>query len=698
MITLAKAVLKFQKIELKNYRPFVDEFIDFSQENKRPITIVEGKNSAGKTSLVHAIHWCLYGDEKDIAESSKGKPRCNKKTMRELKIDEEFNTEVKITLADEDGPKYIISRTIKAKRFSDDNSEKFDTDAGGKVPKGITFSTTRNFSEKRKDGSWKSTDLDNIFTSRVEKLIPNSIAEFIIFNGEELDNFFKYDSVEKIKTGIKKVSGLPVLDSAIAHCEAMTKTYKKKSAKDAGADAQILNAEIESLKAQIKKDKIKYDRESKNVQELIEAEKILEIEREKLGGTKALDELKKHLEDEKRHKKEYQDFVARISQDQREYLIDNFSFVYCYDILENAQKILKKSELDGETPPPIHDYYVHGLIEQKECICGNDLSKDTRGLKKLGDLEETLHGTQIAEIANEGKTVLAKLFREKELGKISERLIKFRDDENKYKSAYRESREAVDGLMAKLENTNEKAITKNMQHLAKLRTQKGELEQSLPFQHSQILANDAKVQDMEKRLEKLTGETSTTKKWKRMYQLASMAYDDLLRIKYEILNDIRKDVRKTCEDIFIKIIARGSEIKKVDLTENYEMKVLDHDDDNIIGTLSAGQFLFLSLAYIAAVRTVTDTNFPMIIDSPLGRVDGEQRLFAAKTLPIYLEDVQMSLFVTNVEIDAIVEEDTETGERIGSVRELWNDENRIAKNWLLKINKDKEISTIEEIK
>ena len=83
MITLAKAVLKFQKIELKNYRPFVDEFIDFSQENKRPITIVEGKNSAGKTSLVHAIHWCLYGDEKDIAESSKGKPRCNKKTMRD---------------------------------------------------------------------------------------------------------------------------------------------------------------------------------------------------------------------------------------------------------------------------------------------------------------------------------------------------------------------------------------------------------------------------------------------------------------------------------------------------------------------------------------------------------------------------------------------------------------------------------------
>ena len=107
------------------------------------------------------------------------------------------------------------------------------------------------------------------------------------------------------------------------------------------------------------------------------------------------------------------------------------------------------------------------------------------------------------------------------------------------------------------------------------------------------------------------------------------------------------------------------------------MEVLDKIDSNIIGTLSAGQYLFLSLAYIAAVRTITDTNFPMIIDSPLGKIDGEQRLFAAKVLPVYLEDIQMSLFVTNVEIDAIIEKDTETGKRIGSVRELWNSEKRI---------------------
>ena len=177
---MSKTILKFHKIELRNYRPFIDQVVEFSQDDNKPITIVEGKNSAGKTSLVHAIHWCLYGKEKDIPEANKGKPRCNKKTMLELKNGEGFDTEVKITLADEEGPKYIITRIIKAKRFSDDNSEKYDTDAAGNVPNGITFSTDQSFNERRKDGSWETTDNDAIFTSRVERLIPKSISEFVI--------------------------------------------------------------------------------------------------------------------------------------------------------------------------------------------------------------------------------------------------------------------------------------------------------------------------------------------------------------------------------------------------------------------------------------------------------------------------------------------------------------------------------------
>ena len=61
---MVKQTLKFQAIEFNNYRPYKNSVLEFSQDPKKTITIVEGRNAAGKTSIVHGIEWCLYGEEK----------------------------------------------------------------------------------------------------------------------------------------------------------------------------------------------------------------------------------------------------------------------------------------------------------------------------------------------------------------------------------------------------------------------------------------------------------------------------------------------------------------------------------------------------------------------------------------------------------------------------------------------------------
>ena len=61
----------------------------------------------------------------------------------------------------------------------------------------------------------------------------------------------------------------------------------------------------------------------------------------------------------------------------------------------------------------------------------------------------------------------------------------------------------------------------------------------------------------------------------------------------------------------------------------------------------------------------------------------------------------MSFLVTNTEYDAIVEKDADTGERIPSVREVWDEEKRIWKRFVIKFDvsvKDSSDSTIEEYK
>ena len=59
--------MKIDFIKLENYRQYKDLKIEFSTSENQNLTIIQGANGAGKTNLLNAITWCLYGKEKHIA-------------------------------------------------------------------------------------------------------------------------------------------------------------------------------------------------------------------------------------------------------------------------------------------------------------------------------------------------------------------------------------------------------------------------------------------------------------------------------------------------------------------------------------------------------------------------------------------------------------------------------------------------------
>ena len=55
--------MKFLRVEVDNWRPFQGTSeMDLAASESQPITLVFGKNGGGKTSLLTAIYWCLYGE------------------------------------------------------------------------------------------------------------------------------------------------------------------------------------------------------------------------------------------------------------------------------------------------------------------------------------------------------------------------------------------------------------------------------------------------------------------------------------------------------------------------------------------------------------------------------------------------------------------------------------------------------------
>lgn len=53
--------MRLESVEISNYRQYKDVFFDFCTKGSYDVHIIWGKNGMGKTNLLNAISWCLYG-------------------------------------------------------------------------------------------------------------------------------------------------------------------------------------------------------------------------------------------------------------------------------------------------------------------------------------------------------------------------------------------------------------------------------------------------------------------------------------------------------------------------------------------------------------------------------------------------------------------------------------------------------------
>ena len=114
--------LRIKNIELKNFRPYEDVTVEFSQDKKKPFTIIEGNNSAGKTSLINAMYWCLYGKEQFLNDGV-GKPIPNQNILNKVKVGDACESSVTITINDDKGPKCQITRNLECRRITDEKEK-----------------------------------------------------------------------------------------------------------------------------------------------------------------------------------------------------------------------------------------------------------------------------------------------------------------------------------------------------------------------------------------------------------------------------------------------------------------------------------------------------------------------------------------------------------------------------------------------
>jgi DNA sulfur modification protein DndD len=689
----SEVALTIESISIENFRLLKKMDITLSQDSEKPITIIEGNNSLGKTTLMNAIYWCLYGREPFFLNEGLGKPRINQKVLNDTEVGNKAKASVKVSFSDYKKTTHMVTRELVCRRQNEGTIKVENKKAGGQLDSGFVIDEYITVEVLKDDGNWKVVDDLNQSVTEINRILPEDIAEFTLFNGEKLDSFFREKDQTNIRTGIERVSGISITKKSIDHWDKMEKLYKKKvrsTATGAGIQDHVrvrdemeekLQSHIEeqNLEEQKKKELEPKQREIMNILRNHPLELLKNLESERSSYTN----LRKTLRDNK----------DRIHQGRVQYMKENFSPILLNKVLLDTSEVIHEAEEMGQIPPAVNLSLLREKIEEGFCICGTDLNKDTAAKGKLNSLLEEVKHSVLASTAIEGRESLRRLINLPMKSEIIENLNKFREDYNNAAKAIANNEEKISGITKQLEEHPQEEIRKlglQLEDIDKKISKHVNRSKQIQFK-IEAAQNTITVKD--ELIDKSQGQSLDNKRWKKKEEIARKAKESLQEVLEELLEEIKSVVEKRTEKLFKILISRGDEIKKVQIDENYKIRVIDKEEIDTLKDLSAGQTLYLALSFIAAIREVTDMNYPMVIDSPFGKIAGYERVQAAENLPSYLPQTQMTFLVTNTEYNSKVF-DSATKIEYDPISSVLRKNHRLWKEFVYKKQKVSEISSV----
>lgn len=90
--------MRFDSVRTKNYRQYQDVNFDFTKSLETDLHIIQASNGVGKTNLLNAINWCLYGDEPHMSTDENKLSICTEKVLKEAQAAGEEVCEVEVVI------------------------------------------------------------------------------------------------------------------------------------------------------------------------------------------------------------------------------------------------------------------------------------------------------------------------------------------------------------------------------------------------------------------------------------------------------------------------------------------------------------------------------------------------------------------------------------------------------------------------
>lgn len=618
-------------IEITNFRPYYDtQRIDFGFNETENLTIILADNGSGKTSLVNALTWCLYGRElHDVRDKSE--PLYNLKAASIAENDESINeilvrVKIRFYYFEEDIKKYFnICRSLSFHKWGD---------ADWEAAYGDHLIVEETGSQPLED-DYAQDEIDN--------KIPENMFQYFFFNGATLSNYFKNDSELNLKTSVEDISQIGLINDLDDHLmktfNTINKRYDKKKPEGHKNYNKLIETKI-SEKSDLKK---KVNENYRLIDEAIELVRSLDDKLLK-ADSDHVKELTTERENLEKQREALKNSIARNNLEYESTILDLFSITVLFDELVESLKIADSARKTKTAPPLIEKTLLKDIINDGYCICGVKLEDHPECLEELKKRMEKTSDVQNDTFYTEYNEIQKVLSKLKNLPKIQS----LREDIYNSNIQLKNTEKSIEDISTELINIDIEDISlfeeqrdKNKRKAADLRDTNADLNSKIDRLENEI----NQLKEERKKSEQLSGEL---KELKDKIEFCENALEIIADLNSNVQKHIREKVNNKTREQFIDIDWAYNKYTDVIIEDDYRIKITKSSGNQVRpGDLSDGEENLLALSFMMALHSLSGFEIPLIIDAPLEKLDKGKRIDFISELHKYTKDKQIVFLFTD---------------------------------------------------
>lgn len=630
--------MKISRIGIKNFRQHRDIELDLSQDRGN-FSVIRGLNGAGKTNLLKAITWCVTGD------LGRSEPRHNPISL--VSHGAIADTPVGDTVA--------LTVELELDFGGEHRAEVTRTSTFSRVDEGLLPSSSNLVVNRHEAGrGWQKEPEPDLW---LDRQLPTRFSHYFLFDGEQLEKFFKETEARYVKDAVLEIAQIDNLERMVDRLQQtagdLTKAVAAQRQGDSGTTLEVNYKELEQREALLK------EQLAKKRSEKAENENSIDEAKARLGDVAAIRSELKRLDTLEVAANSAHERAVHASNEFYSWTTSIAPYMMMFSAVQALENEIEDARGRKELPPAYDPDSLKELLKEGVCVCGAHIGRGSEGHTHIQKLVEDFSAlSEIGDALRSAEGPLSRLRgrffdqrgKAEGLGKArSETAKEALEADAKYNNLKKTLSGHDDQQIAAIGQSFEKAVegAKSIERdLSRLERDLEETRLARVKLQSEIEAAGAKDAKAKTKLREL-GFT------KEVLGQSQSLFDDLK-------NQVREDVAANLDREFQKMIWKKNAFEPVEIDEEYRVKVINKLGFENREGLSAGETACLAFAFALTLSRVAGVRYPMVVDSPLGRLSGEVKKSVAEVLSNFLvsendqESAQLLMLVTDEEYDESV--------------------------------------------